>query len=391
MYKRQLLHEKPFAGVNGSGKHNNWSISVGDRNLLNPGTNPHENAIFMTTLCAVIKAVDEHADLLRSATAGTGNDHRLGANEAPPAIISIFLGEQLSDIIDQIEAGEPKSSKNGKFIKIGVDTLPEIPQDTTDRNRTSPFAFTGNKFEFRMPGSSQSIADINTVLNTIVAEELSIFADRLEACDDLSAGVKEIVKDTLKEHKRIIFNGNNYSDEWVAEAERRGLMNLKTTVDALPHLTDHKNVALFAKHGIFTETELASRKEISLENYAKVLHIEALTALDMVRKAILPAINRYMGDLAKTANQLKKLGVAADTETLSLLSARFSTIGKEADRLEEAVEHAEKQCGLECAAAYRDEVIPAMERLREAVDGAELITAKEYWPFPSYGDILYYL
>ena len=339
----------------------------------------------------VIKAVDEYQDLLRITVASPGNDHRLGANEAPPAIVSMFLGDELTGILNAIEEDRNYSKRAKCVVEIGVHVLPRLPQDSTDRNRTSPFAFTGNKFEFRMPGSSQSIADINTVLNTIVAEELSIFADRLEACDDLSAGVKEIVKDTLKEHKRIIFNGNNYSDEWVAEAERRGLMNLKTTVDALPHLTDRKNVALFAKHGIFTETELASRKEISLENYAKVLHIEALTALDMVRKAILPAINRYMGDLAKTANQLKELGVAADTGTLSLLSARFTAIGKEADRLEEAVEHAEKQCGLECAAAYRDEVIPAMERLREAVDGAELITAKEYWPFPSYGDILYYL
>ena len=387
-----LLHEKPFEGVNGSGKHNNWSLSTDTGvNLLEPGDTPYDNAQFLLFLSAVIKAVDEYQDLLRITVASPGNDHRLGANEAPPAIVSMFLGDELTGILNAIEEDRNYSKRAKCVVEIGVHVLPRLPQDSTDRNRTSPFAFTGNKFEFRMPGSSQSIADINTVLNTIVAEELSIFADRLEACDDLSAGVKEIVKDTLKEHKRIIFNGNNYSDEWVAEAERRGLMNLKTTVDALPHLTDRKNVALFAKHGIFTETELASRKEISLENYAKVLHIEALTALDMVRKAILPAINRYMGDLAKTANQLKELGVAADTETLSLLSARFSAIGKEADRLEEAVEHAEKQCGLECAAAYRDEVIPAMEHLREAVDGAELITAKEYWPFPSYGDILYYL
>ena len=387
-----LLHEKPFEGVNGSGKHNNWSLSTDTGvNLLEPGETPYDNAQFLLFLSAVIKAVDEYQDLLRITDASPGNDHRLGANEAPPAIVSMFLGDELTGILNAIEEDRNYSKRAKCVVEIGVHVLPRLPQDSTDRNRTSPFAFTGNKFEFRMPGSSQSIADINTVLNTIIAEELSLFADRLERADDLSSCVKEIVKETIKEHKRIIFNGNNYSDEWVAEAEKRGLMNLKTTVDALPHLTDKKNVEVFGKHGIFTETELESRKEISLENYSKIIHIEALTAIDMVKKAILPAINRYLGELSETACKLKKLEIKADTAALSKLAALYAEIQAKTESLEKAVAKAEKLSGLDCAKNYKDAILPAMEKLRKCVDEAELITAKKDWPFPDYGDLLYYL
>lgn len=387
-----LLHEKPFEGVNGSGKHNNWSLSTDTGvNLLEPGETPYDNAQFLLFLSAVIKAVDEYQDLLRITVASPGNDHRLGANEAPPAIVSMFLGDELTGILNAIEEDRNYSKRAKCVVEIGVHVLPRLPQDSTDRNRTSPFAFTGNKFEFRMPGSSQSIADINTVLNTIIAEELSLFADRLERADDLSSCVKEIVKETIKEHKRIIFNGNNYSDEWVAEAEKRGLMNLKTTVDALPHLTDKKNVEVFGKHGIFTETELESRKEISLENYSKIIHIEALTAIDMVKKAILPAINRYLGELSETACKLKKLEIKADTAALSKLAALYAEIQAKTESLEKAVAKAEKLSGLDCAKNYKDAILPAMEKLRKCVDEAELITAKKDWPFPDYGDLLYYL
>lgn len=286
-----LLHEKPFAGVNGSGKHNNWSISVGDRNLLNPGTNPHENAIFMTTLCAVIKAVDEHADLLRSATAGAGNDHRLGANEAPPAIISIFLGEQLSDIIDQIEAGEAKSSKNGKFIKIGVDTLPPLPCDVTDRNRTSPFAFTGNKFEFRAAGSSQSCANPNIVLNTIVAEAFDEISTKLEALPkaEFQKGLQKILQDIVKKHKRVVFNGDGYNEAWKKEAAKRGLPNLHNTPEALKPLLKPENIALFEKYGVLNASELKSRYEVFMEEYTKKIQIEAALTLNISKTMIMPA------------------------------------------------------------------------------------------------------
>lgn len=387
-----LLHEKPFERVNGSGKHNNWSLSTDTGiNLLEPGETPYDNAQFLLFLSAVIKAVDEYQDLLRITVASPGNDHRLGANEAPPAIVSMFLGDELTGILNAIEEDRNYSKRAKCVVEIGVHVLPRLPQDSTDRNRTSPFAFTGNKFEFRMPGSSQSIADINTVLNTIIAEELSLFADRLEHTDDLSACVKEIVKETFKKHKRIIFNGNNYSDEWSVEAKKRGLMNLKTTVDALPHLTDKKNVEVFGKHGIFTETELQSRKEIFLENYSKIIHIEALTAIDMVKKSILPAINNYLGELSETAYKLKQLEIKSNTEMLTKLVALYSEITTKTESLEKAIAKAEKLSGFDCAKNYKDSILPAMEKLRKCVDEAELLTAKKYWPFPDYGDLLYYL
>ncbi len=387
-----LLHEKPFERVNGSGKHNNWSLSTDTGiNLLEPGETPYDNAQFLLFLSAVIKAVDEYQDLLRITVASPGNDHRLGANEAPPAIVSMFLGDELTGILNAIEEDRNYSKRAKCVVEIGVHVLPRLPQDSTDRNRTSPFAFTGNKFEFRMPGSSQSIADINTVLNTIIAEELSLFAERLEHAGDLSSCVKDIIKETFKKHKRIIFNGNNYSEEWSVEAEKRGLMNLKTTVDALPHLTDKKNVEVFGKHGIFTETELQSRKEIFLENYSKIIHIEALTAIDMVKKSILPAINDYLGELSETAYKLKQLEIKSNTETLTKLVALYSEITTKTESLEKAIAKAEKLSGFDCAKNYKDSILPAMEKLRKCVDEAELLTAKKYWPFPDYGDLLYYL
>ena len=378
-----LLHEKPFAGINGSGKHNNWSISVGDRNLLNPGTNPHENALFLTTLCAVIKAVDEHSDLLRSATAGAGNDHRLGANEAPPAIISIFLGEQLSDIIDQLEAGEAKSSKNSKVIKIGVDTLPPLPCDATDRNRTSPFAFTGNKFEFRMAGSSQSCASPNIVLNTIVADAFAEIAEQLEALppENFHNGLQKILQNIVKKHKRVIFNGDGYKDEWKKEAAKRGLPNLPNTPAALKPFLDPKNIKLFEKYGVFNSKELKSRYEVFMEEYEKKIRIETSLALNMSKTIILPAAIKFLEQLAKTSAEMSsvKWGKNAVIEAQGkLVSKLVSDISKANGALEATIAKNDTQ-----------KSIVAMEELRKLVDALEVEVDDVLWPLPKYSELLF--
>ena len=378
-----LLHEKPFAGINGSGKHNNWSISVGDRNLLNPGTNPHENALFLTTLCAVIKAVDEHSDLLRSATAGAGNDHRLGANEAPPAIISIFLGEQLSDIIEQLEAGEAKSSKNSKVIKIGVDTLPPLPCDATDRNRTSPFAFTGNKFEFRMAGSSQSCASPNIVLNTIVADAFAEIAEQLEALppEKFHNGLQKILQEIVKQHKRIIFNGDGYKDEWKKEAAKRGLPNLPNTPAALKPFLDPKNIKLFEKYGVFNSKELKSRYEVFMEEYEKKIRIETSLALNMSKTIILPAAIKFLDQLAKTSAEISSVkwgkNAAIDNQG-KLVSNLISEISKANAKLEAAIAKNDTQ-----------KSIVAMAELRKLVDSLEVEVDDVLWPLPKYSELLF--
>ena len=386
-----LLHEKPFEGINGSGKHNNWSLSTDNGyNLLDPGDNPQDNMLFLTALCAVINAVDKNQDLLRISVASAANDHRLGKQEAPPAIISIFLGEELSGILEAIAEGRNYSSRANCEIEIGVKKLPRFPQDNTDRNRTSPFAFTGNKFEFRMPGSRMSIAGINTVINTIVAEEFSLIREKLKDCDTLASGVAEIVKNTMQNHKKIIFNGNGYSDEWVREAEKRGLLNLKTTVDALPLFSQDKNVALFEKHGVYSRAEIESRMEIFIEDYCKKLHIEAVTMSDMTKNLILPAITTYMKELAKTAIDLGTLGLGGDTTILTRLSEQYEKIVRLSDELDEEIADVDEiEDSLDKAKRYRDVVIPTMDDLREAVDKAELLTAKKYWPMPTYADLLF--
>ena len=377
-----LLHEKPFSGINGSGKHNNWSISVGDRNLLNPGTNPHENAIFMTTLCAVIKAVDEHADLLRSATASAGNDHRLGANEAPPAIISIFLGEQLTDIIDQIEAGEAKSSKNSNFIKIGGDTLPPLPCDVTDRNRTSPFAFTGNKFEFRAAGSSQSCANPNIILNTIVAEAFDEISTQLETLSkaDFQKGLQKILQNIVKKHKKVIFNGDGYNDVWKKEAAKRGLPNLRSTPEALKPLTKPENIALFEKYGVLRDTELKSRYEVFMEEYMKKIQIEAALTLNMSKTMIVPAALEYLGKLTSDAVSAKAAGVKS-----TALTSKCKLIATLADSLDKA------NASLEAALKKDDSKarIEAMNGVREIADKLELEVADDLWPMPKYSELLF--
>ena len=390
-----LLHEKPFAGVNGSGKHNNWSMSTDTGiNLLEPGKTPAENAQFLLILAAVIKAVDEYQDLLRVSVASAGNDHRLGANEAPPAIISIFLGDELTAILEDIEAGKIHKDSGRRYMEIGAAVLPSFPMDNTDRNRTSPFAFTGNKFEFRMVGSSQSVSMANTVLNTIVAEELAQFADILETSGDIAADVNDIVIKTLKEHKRIIFNGNNYSDEWVVEAERRGLLNLKSTPDAIETLLLPKNVELFEKHSIFTATELKSRSEIMLDNYNKTLHIEALTMIDMTKKSILPSVIEYQGMLADTAASKKAVSEHLSTEVeeklLDTVSKLSACLYADLEALEKAVIRAnDLPDGIEKAHFYREEVFSRMAALRGVADELELTVGEEYWAFPTYSDILY--
>ncbi len=386
-----LLHEKPFAGVNGSGKHNNWSISTDTGyNLLEPGKDPYENAQFLLFLSAVIKAVDEYQDLLRISVASAGNDHRLGANEAPPAIVSMFLGDELTGILAAIEEGRNYSRRAKCEVEIGVHVLPKFSMDSTDRNRTSPFAFTGNKFEFRMPGSSFSIADINMILNTIIAEELCQFADELENAEDFQKSLKSIIIKTIKEHKRIIFNGNNYSEEWVKEAKKRGLLNLKSTVEALPYLTAEKNVKLFEKHGIFTETELHSREEILIENYSKIIHIESLTMTDILRKQILPAVMNNIKDLSASAASLKSLGIKFNYESLESLVSLYQDCEKATGELEKVVFEAENLgTGLEAAKYYKSSVIPAMEKVRLYADKLELKTGKKYWPFPTYEDLLF--
>ena len=386
-----LLHEKPFAGVNGSGKHNNWSLATDTgKNLLEAGNNPYDNAQFLLFLSAAIKAVDEYQDLLRISVASAGNDHRLGANEAPPAIVSMYLGDELTGILEAIEEDRTYSKRAKCNVEIGVHVLPKLPQDATDRNRTSPVAFTGNKFEFRMPGSSFSIAGINVVLNTIVAESLRQFADELEGKEDIAKAVNEIVKKTMKEHKRIIFNGNNYSAEWVSEAEKRGLHNYKTTADVLPHYTDEKNVELFERHGVLSEEEIRSRKEIYTENYCKILRIEALTMIDMMNEMILPAVTTYEKELADTAKAIKDLGLKANVAEIKTLNDLYADGIERLHALEIA---ALKATMIENSVArsffYRDEVIPAMERLRVVADEMELRTAKKYWPFPTYADLLF--
>ena len=389
-----LLHEKPFAGVNGSGKHNNWSITTDDGiNLLEPGKTPHENTQFLLVLACILKAVNKHADLLRESAADPGNDHRLGANEAPPAIISIFLGEQLEDVVEQlISTGEATHSLKGGKLETGVSTLPDLFKDATDRNRTSPFAFTGNKFEFRMVGSRDSIANPNIVLNTIVAEAFADACDILEKADDFDLAVHDLIKEYLTENQRIIFNGNGYSDEWVAEAERRGLPNIKSMVEAIPAITTDKAVELFERFSVFTKAELESRAEIQYEAYAKAINIEARTMIDMASKQFLPAFIKYTKTLADTVNAVKAAGVDASvqTETLKEVSALMAETKAALDKLVKVTgEAAAKEEGEVQATYYHTEVVPAMDALRTPVDKLEMIVDKEAWPMPSYGDLIF--
>ena len=389
-----LLHEKPFAGVNGSGKHNNWSITTDDGiNLLEPGKTPHENTQFLLVLACIMKAVNVHADLLRESAADPGNDHRLGANEAPPAIISIFLGEQLEDVVEQlISTGEATHSLKGGKLETGVSTLPDLFKDATDRNRTSPFAFTGNKFEFRMVGSRDSIANPNIVLNTIVAEAFADACDILEKADDFDLAVHDLIKEYLTENQRIIFNGNGYSDEWVAEAERRGLPNIKSMVEAIPAITTEKAVELFERFSVFTKAELESRAEIQYEAYAKAINIEARTMIDMASKQFLPAFIKYTKTLADTVNAVKAAGVDASvqTETLKEVSALMAETKAALDNLvKTTADAAAKEEGEVQATYYHTEVVPAMDALRAPVDKLEMIVDKEAWPMPSYGDLIF--
>ena len=388
-----LLHEKPFDGVNGSGKHNNWSLATEEgMNLLDPGKEPYKNLRFLTFLAAILKAVDEYQDLLRVSVASAGNDHRLGANEAPPAIVSVFLGTELTAVLEAIAADKVYTGNPAEFMKISDDTIPALVKDNTDRNRTSPFAFTGNKFEFRMLGSMFSIAGPNIVLNTIVAEELEEFATKLADAPDLEAAVYDLVKETYLAHKRIVFNGNGYTDEWVAEAAKRGLLNLKSTPEALPYLGSEKNVALFAKHHIFTEAEVKSRVEILLENYSTTISIEAATALDMFHKDILPAVAAYTEDLTKAVLDKKAAGISAGFEAelaskLSDLSAEMYAASLKLDA--DLKEAAGIECSKKQATFYHDAVVANMEALRKAVDAAEALTGGKYLPYPTYGELLF--
>lgn len=389
-----LLHEKPFAGVNGSGKHNNWSISTDTGvNLLEPGDTPYENAQFLLFLVAVIKAVDEYQDLLRVSVASAGNDHRLGANEAPPAIVSMFLGEELTKILEAIENGTDYHGEEKHQMEIGVTVLPHFPKDTTDRNRTSPFAFTGNKFEFRMLGSAFSIAGPNIVLNTAVAEVLREFADILEASEDFKGDLTKLIKKTIREHKRIIFNGNNYSDEWVQEAKKRGLSNLKTTVDALPAFISPKSIELFTRHHVFTEAEIRSRYEILLENYTKTLNIEALTMIDMVKKGIIPACISYQNEVMQLLNSKKAYDgydCTLEEKLIGKLAGLSARLIKKLESLENDLLDAKSQGdALNLARFYRDRVFVSMSELRLVVDELETVVAKKYWPYPTYAEILY--
>lgn len=391
-----LLHEKPFAGINGSGKHNNWSMGTDDgMNLLEPGNTPHDNEQFLVFLCAVIKAVDEYADLLRVSAANPGNDHRLGANEAPPAIISIFLGEQLQDILEQIEKGGATSSKTGGDMEIGVTTLPALPKDATDRNRTSPFAFTGNKFEFRMCPSSASIAEPNITLNTIVAEVLKEVADRLEKAADVHSEVKALLTEYASKHKKVVFNGNGYSDEWVVEAEKRGLKNTKTTVEAIKALISEKNIAVMEKHAVLSKVEMESRYEIALENYIKTINIEALTMIEMAKRQILPSVIKFATNVATSINTIKATGVVADitaqTELLTEISSLTASLKKNIAVLEEAVEKASNAHGdtYEQASLFRFDVFEKMGILREVADTLETLVDKDVWPMPTYSDLLF--
>lgn len=390
-----LLHEKPFAGVNGSGKHNNWSMSTNDgQNLLEPGSTPHDNVQFLIFLAAVIKSVDDYQDLLRLSVATAGNDHRLGANEAPPAIVSIFLGDQLTDILNQLENGKAKGKIYNNILETGVASLPKLPKDTTDRNRTSPFAFTGNKFEFRMLGSSASIAGANFVLNTIVAETLQKFADQLEAASDLNAAIATLLSETVKAHKRIIFNGNGYSDEWVAEAESRGLLNMKSTVECIPTFIKDKNVAVFVKHGVLSKSEIESRYEILLENYVKTINIEALTMINVAKTEILPAAFRFSKELSDTINSVKATGmsveVAAQSSVLKELSPVLSSFASNINALKKALEKSGAEAStLKQAEAFCKVVVPAMETLRADADKLETIIPADVYPFPTYAELLF--
>ena len=388
-----LLHEKPFAGVNGSGKHNNWSITTNTGvNLLEPGETPYENAQFLLMLCAVIQAVDDYQDMLRISVTSAANDLRLGAAEAPPAIVSMFLGEELEEILEAIEKDEPYGGKEKELIKVGVHVLPKFPKDATDRNRTSPFAFTGNKFEFRMLGSSASISGANVVINTAVAESLRQYADALEGSENFENDLHELIRSVIKKHKRIVFSGNGYGDEWVKEAERRGLLNLPTTPDCVPHYLAMKNVELFARHRVYTEIELAARYKMKLDTYCKVLRIEALTMLDMTRQDILPAVSAFSKELCDTASVKNGLGIEAvyETETAVRLSKLITAVSSEVAALDKASTEAEELTdNYTKACVYRDRVLRSMNALRESVDELEMLTAKKYWPYPSYGDLLF--
>ena len=391
-----LQHEKPFEGVNGSGKHNNWSLSTTEENLLDPGDTPMENLQFLVFLAAVIKAVDEYADLLRTSVATPGNDHRLGANEAPPAIISIFVGEELEAVIDAIASDSPYAGPVKMKMDLGVDVLPKFSKDTTDRNRTSPFAFTGNKFEFRMPGSSQNLSDCDTILNTAVAKELKGYADELEGAEDFTSAAIALVKRTIRDHRRVIFNGNGYSAEWEEEAARRGLPNKKNTPAALPALIDPKNIALMEEFGVLTKVEMESRYEVELEHYSKVINIEALTMLEMARKQLLPAVNAYMSEVANTAASKlavsESISVRSETKTLGRLSADADAMSDAIDTLQDAVDAAKAlPSESEKAVAFHDNVLPAMDTLRAAADDAETLCGEDYWPLPSYSKMLYYV
>ena len=391
-----LQHEKPFEGVNGSGKHNNWSLSTTEENLLDPGDTPMENLQFLVFLAAVIKAVDEYADLLRTSVATPGNDHRLGANEAPPAIISIFVGEELEAVIDAIASDSPYAGPVKMKMDLGVDVLPKFSKDTTDRNRTSPFAFTGNKFEFRMPGSAQNLSDCDTILNTAVAKELKGYADELEGAEDFTSAAIALVKRTIRDHRRVIFNGNGYTAEWEAEAAKRGLPNKKNTPAALPALIDPKNIALMEEFGVLTKVEMESRYEVEMEHYSKVINIEALTMLEMARKQLLPAVNAYMSEVANTAASKlavsESISVRSETKTLGRLSADADAMSDAIDTLQDAVDAAKAlPSESEKAVAFHDNVLPAMDTLRAAADDAETVCGEDYWPLPSYSKMLYYV
>ena len=391
-----LQHEKPFEGVNGSGKHNNWSLSTTEENLLDPGDTPMENLQFLVFLAAVIKAVDEYADLLRTSVATPGNDHRLGANEAPPAIISIFVGEELEAVIDAIASDSPYAGPVKMKMDLGVDVLPKFSKDTTDRNRTSPFAFTGNKFEFRMPGSSQNLSDCDTILNTAVAKELKGYADELEGAEDFTSAAIALVKRTIRDHRRVIFNGNGYTAEWEEEAAKRGLPNKKNTPAALPALIEPKNIALMEDFGVLTKVEMESRYEVEMEHYSKIINIEALTMLEMARKQLLPAVNAYMSEVANTAASKlavsESISVRSETKTLGRLSADADAMSDAIDTLQDAVDAAKAlPSESEKAVAFHDNVLPAMDALRAAADDAETLCGEDYWPLPSYSKMLYYV
>ena len=392
-----LLHEKPFAGVNGSGKHNNWSISTdAGVNLLEPGETPSENAQFLLFLCAVIQAVDDYQDLLRISVASAGNDQRLGANEAPPAVVSMFLGTELTEILDAIESDTAYDAKEKELLKIGVHVLPKFPKDTTDRNRTSPFAFTGNKFEFRMPGSAENLSDCNTILNTAVAKELKGYADELEGAEDFTSAAIALIKRTIRDHRRVIFNGNGYTAEWEAEAAKRGLPNKKNTPAALPALVEPKNIQLMEEFGVLTKVEMESRYEVEMEHYSKVINIAALTMLEMARKKLQPAINAYMSEVANTAASKlavsEHISVRSETKTLEKLSSDADTMSDAIDTLQDAVNAAKAlPTESEKAVAFHDNVLPVMDALRAAADDAETICGEDYWPLPSYSKMLYYV